>query len=141
MAACTQLSQQRVDQLLRYGRFITLLLTTEVVKIPETQFRRYWQAQVDPQSMYLLRGKTNAVGRREYEQRVFQAIVERLRQGNAPPAPRRTPPKTVEAIPPQRLEQLRRDVQASQVLVHKAIREAYARMEQDVRELDCPLWL
>ena len=83
LARCTGLTQGRVDQLLRYARFL-IFLPTVVGKITEGRFRTYWRGEADKEALRMLRGKKNAVGREAYEQDVTPASASETPAGPFP---------------------------------------------------------
>jgi hypothetical protein len=141
VAECVDINIGWIDQLLRYGRFMNFadaVASAKINHIPEARFRRYWKETVDKSAMALLRGngrKENNRGKLEYEQRVFQEILEKHRKGVAPTVPSTKRNKTVMDIKPAQLTQLRNDIESYQVLKRKEVKEAYTKIEEDVKAL------
>jgi hypothetical protein len=135
------INQGWLNQLLRYGRFMTFAIATAIAKecaIPEARFRRYWKETVDKTAMAILRGNGRQENRRaklEYEQQVFQQIAEKVEKDIMPTVASTARKKTVKDIKPAQLASLRKEVQSYQVLKRKEVQEAYRKIEEDVRAL------
>lgn len=134
MAECLGGTHQRIDQLLRYDRFLSRLATT-VAKIPEGRFRQYWRAHSDRASLLHLRGKGKEAARAAYEQQVFGVILEKLRDGEVPESPQPQRKKTRKEVQPKVLKGLSKQIHDFQVLKRKEVQKAYDMIDEDVRAL------
>jgi|SRR5215471_2028126 len=134
IGACVGIKQGWFQALLRYGRFMLFLNSTEF-KVSEGRFRRYWAETADHAYMSTFRRKQDKYALEDYERIVFQQIAAKLEKGIVPTVSSTARTKKVTDIKPAQLASLRKAVASYQVLKRKEVREVYTKIEEDVRAL------